>query len=307
MPVGNGRGGRGRRVPAEEHENHERWLVSYADMITVLMALFIVLYAMSQVDESKYQELKQSLRAGFGERGAMIHNSSSVLDGPGQTALSAIVPVNELDTLTTEERVIVDNAVARTDQLRRQRQEAEVRREADRLAEILRRLREALRRHDLEEDVRTSIDHRGLVLSLVSRHVVFDADLATLTARGRLVVDTLAPVLRDLPDPLQIDGHTNQVDVKPRYFPSDWDLSAARAITVLRHLHESGGVPNDRMAATAYGMEKPLVDPRRRGSQQINKRVDIVVLTSLPPETRALLDEIGVRHSMSAANQGGTS
>ncbi|WP_110208267.1 flagellar motor protein MotB [Nocardioides daejeonensis] len=282
-----------RRQVEEEHENHERWLVSYADMITVLMALFIVLYAMSQVDETKYEELKQSLRAGFGQSGAMMHEQRSVLDGQGQTAMSAMRPEAEMSSLTPEQVRIVDRAITRKEQLAQEQRAAEVDREVSRLQEVLSRLKKALEKRGLQDDVRASIDDRGLVVSLVSRHVVFDANLASLTERGRAVIDTLAPVLRDLPDALQIDGHTNQVKVKPKFFASDWDLSAARAITVLRHLNEVGRIPADRLSATAYGMERPLVDPTEPGSQRINKRVDIVVLTSLPPESRELLSEYG--------------
>ena len=115
---------------------------------------------------------------------------------------------------------------------------------------------------------RPCIDERGLVVSLVSQHVVFEPDVAELSARGIEVVDTIAPVLRRLDDPLQIDGHTNQVKVKPKYYPTDWELSAARAVTVLRHLHDVGGIPNERMTASAFGHEKPLIDPSKPGSQR---------------------------------------
>ena len=79
--------------------------------------------------------------------------------------------------------------------------------------------------------------------------------------------------------------------MKPKYFPTDWELSAARAVRVLRHLNEADGVPNSRMTASAFGHERPIVDPRRPGSQQINKRVDIVVRSGLPAETRALMKQ----------------
>ena len=88
------------------------------------------------------------------------------------------------------------------------------------------------------------------MVSLVSRHVVFEPDVAELSARGRDVVDTLAPVLRTLTDPLSIDGHTNQVKVKPKYYPTDWELSAARAVGVLRYLHSAWHVPSGRLTAT---------------------------------------------------------
>ena len=80
--------------------------------------------------------------------------------------------------------------------------------------------------------------------------------------------------------------------MKPKFYPTDWELSAARAITVLRHLNEVGGIPNDRMTASAFGHEQPLVDPSKPGSQAVNKRVDIVVQSDLPAETRALLDDV---------------
>lgn len=284
---------RAKRQIEEEHENHERWLISYADMITVLMALFIVLFAMSQVDDTKYQELRDSLRTGFGQSGAMMHEKSSVLDASGSVTLNDVVPQDELEAMTPEEIQLVDRALQRSKQLEQQQAAAQVAREVNRLEGVLKRLTKALRARGLADDVRASIDDRGLVVSLVSQHVVFHANLATLTDRGRRVLNTLSPVLRDLPDALQIDGHTNQVPVRPKYYQTDWDLSAARAITVLRHLNETGRIPNSRLSATAYGMERPLLSPKRAGSQRINKRVDIVVLSSLPPESRELLAKYG--------------
>jgi chemotaxis protein MotB len=186
----------------------------------------------------------------------------------------------------------VSKAIADHEDLKSQQQYAEAEQEVDRLKALLERLNRALARHHLQDDVQATIDDRGLVVSLVSRHVVFEPNLATLSSRGRLVVDTLAPVLRDIPDPLQIDGHTNQVKVKPKYFATDWDLSAARAVTVLRRMNEVDKVPAKRLTASAFGHEKPLVDPRKPGSQRINKRVDIVVLSTLPSETRALIADV---------------
>ena len=112
------------------------------------------------------------------------------------------------------------------------------------------------------------------MISLVSRHVVFEPNVASLTGRGQAVLDTLAPVLKDIPDKLQIDGHTNQVKVKPIYYPTDWELSAARAVTVLRHLSESGSIPGERMTASAFGHEQPArrpVEARVPGGQQARR------------------------------------
>jgi chemotaxis protein MotB len=284
--------GKGRRGGhEEEHENHERWLVTYADMVTLLMVLFIVMFAMSQVDEKKFNALKEGLAAGFGQSTSLLDGSSRLLEQPGTAVAAPIAPNEVAADLPPKEKAEVVKAVEKYDKLRQQRKQLSAEAEVARLDSIRKRLHAALAARGLEKDVQMAIDERGLVVSLVSRHVVFEANVAELSPRGREVVDALAPVLRELSEALDIDGHTNQVKVKPKYFPTDWELSAARAVRVLRHLNETGGVPNRRMTASAYGHERPIIDPRRPGSQQINKRVDIVVRSSLPAETRALMKQ----------------
>lgn len=293
-------GSRGRRQVEEEHENHERWLVTYADMVTLLMVLFIVMFAMSQVDERKFMELKDGLAAGFGASDGVLNGSDNLLDQPGVSAVDAPAPQAQFagtDELPGD--AAVQRAVEEVERQREQRRWAEARAEADRLDGLAKRIRGALRRRGLEDDVTTRLDERGLVLSLVSRHVTFRAHLASLSPRGERAVDALAPVLRDLPDPLQIDGHTNQVQVQPKYYETDWDLSAARAVTVLRRLQERWGIPADRLTASAFGGEKPLRDPGAPGSQAVNKRVDIVVVSSLPSRSRDLLEALAPRRGES--------
>jgi chemotaxis protein MotB len=276
----------------EEHENHERWLVTYADMVTLLMVLFIVMFAMSQVDQKKFDALKEGLAAGFGQSTSIKDGSSSILEQPGEAVAAPIAPNRFAIEVKEVKTSAVSKAIADHEDAQQEVRLADAKTEVDRLKALLERLNRALRAHHLEDDVQASIDPRGLVVSLVSRHVVFEPNLATLSPRGQLVIDTLAPVLRDIPDPLQIDGHTNQVKVKPKYYPTDWELSAARAVTVLRHLNEVDHVPATRMTASAFGHEKPLIDPAKPGSQRINKRVDIVILSTLPSETRALITQV---------------
>jgi len=301
MSAKGSRGRGGKRVHEEEHDNHERWLVSYADMVTLLMVLFIVMFAMSQVDQKKFLALRDGLASGFGQSVSVLDGSDAVLDEPGLQPMPPITPADlnvesiaggsSADARGQQLEQAVAEAVAKSKQLQNQRRYAEAAAEVDRLEDVRRRLLEALEKHGLLDDVRTRIDGRGLTVSLVSEHVVFAANMPTLTQRGKRVVDVLTPVLRDLPDRLQIDGHTNQVPVQPKYFATDWELSAARAVTVLRRLNEVGRIPNERLVAAAYGHEKPLMDPAREGSQVLNKRVDIVVLADLPEETQSLLSQ----------------
>jgi len=281
-----------RKEHHEEHENHERWLVTYADMVTLLMVLFIVMFAMSQVDQKKFNALKQGLAAGFGQSTSIQDGSESILEQPGMAAAAPIAPQKFAVEVKEVKTSQVSQAIADHEDREAEERRAEAAAEVDRLSDLLARLTAALRKHGLENDVQAMIDPRGLVISLVSRHVVFEPNLATLSTRGREIVDTLAPVLREIPDPLQIDGHTNQVKVKPKYFATDWELSSARAVTVLRHLNERDGVPAERLTASAFGHTKPLIDPSKPGSQAVNKRVDIVILSTLPSETRELIRDV---------------
>jgi chemotaxis protein MotB len=291
---------RPRREEHEEHENHERWLVTYADMVTLLMVLFIVMFSMSVVDERKFNALKAGLAAGFGQSTSVLEGSESILEQPG------VAPVEPVRSDVFPGAGPVDQMAHELVASQQQRY-ADAEAEVERFRRLMARLEAALRAQGLRGDVRAGIDERGLVLSLTSKHVVFRANLAELNARGERVLDALAPVLRSAPQSLRIDGHTNQVPVKPKYYPTDWELSAARAVTVLRHLNEAGRIPNERMSAAAYGHDKPLVDPDRPGSQHVNKRVDIIVLSDLPAATRELLDDVASRGNRKNDHAGGVS
>ncbi|MCL8027689.1 flagellar motor protein MotB [Nocardioides bruguierae] len=290
-----GHGGGGRRQKHEEHEeheNHERWLVSYADMVTLLFVLFVVLFAMAQVDQSKFDALAASLARGFGSGSPQVlSGQGSVMPEAGSQAIRSVAPLMDVGDLPPAQQQVVADALTREQQLEHDRALAGARSEVDRLAEVRDAIFAALDAEGLSADVRASFDERGLVLSLVSKHVVFESDLATLSPRGREIVATMAPVLRRLEDPLQVDGHTNQAAGAPRYYATDWDLSSARAITVLRLLEERFGISEDRLSAAGYGHTKPLLDPSLPRSQAINKRVDVVVLANLTAEEQELLAE----------------
>jgi chemotaxis protein MotB len=268
-------------------------------MLTLLMVLFIILFAMSTVDDAKYQQLKNGLADGFGRSLSILDGASRTIEDKGSIEQAGTSYDQLVDQLPRNERAAVQQAVDRTERLRTQRQYADAKNEVDRLVRLWHRMRAALRAHRLEGDVQAGLDERGLVVSLVSRHVVFEPNVADLTGRGREILDTLAPVLATLSEPIEIDGHTNQVKVAPKYYPTDWELSSARAVTALRYLQGSGRIPAHRLAASAFGHTKPLVDPGTPGSQAVNKRVDIVVLSQAPAETREKFTEI--RSELNAA------
>jgi chemotaxis protein MotB len=273
----------------EEHENHERWLITYADMITLLMVLFIVLFAISQVDQQRFIMLKEGMAAGFGQNASPFQGAEAVMPEDGT---QPILPGNPMSSEAERPAEIeqVSRSVAAEEDLedRYARAVAEV----ERLDGLRRRIDEALEKHGLRQDVRMKIDSRGLTISLVSRHIVFAPDVADLTPRGRRVLDVVAPILDEIPDSLDIDGHTNQEQVKPRYYATDWDLSSARAVTVLRYLEERRGIEGSRLSAVAFGHEKPLIDPADPRAKVLNKRVDVVVVSGADEATRALFETV---------------
>jgi len=284
--------GKKRVEEPEEHVNHERWLVTYADMLTLLMVLFIVMFAISQVDQKRFNQLKNGMAAGFGQSSSPFQGeTSSVMTQPGAEAVAPVRP-----TIDGSQPVNQDTAGQQTSSRsvgRTQEQAyAEAVAEVDRLTKLRDKIHRRLAAHGLENDVAMAIDERGLRISLVSRHIVFHNDVADMTARGHQVCNVIAPVLRELPNSIDVDGHTNQVKVKPKFYPTDWELSAARAVNVLRYLHEHGGISAAHMEAVAFGHTRPLMDPALPGAQELNKRVDIVVLSGAREDARKLFTRV---------------
>jgi chemotaxis protein MotB len=279
---------RGKKHEEEEHENHERWLVSYADMMTLLLVLFVVLFAMSQVDKEKFAALAKGLSASFGGPITVQPGPTpegSVLDGlPGAVDIaSAIAPD------ATVAQAEVDAAAAQAALAESQRVAAEAQAQYDELAAARDRIESALRVAGHEGAARFEIDERGLVVHIVADAVLFDAEEAVLRPEGRQILDAVAPALRDLPNQLGVEGHANHLAVTPGGpWPSNWELSAYRATTVVRYL-TGDGVPGARMVANGYSDTRPLVPPSDPNSITVNRRVDVVVLSDASAEAKELL------------------
>lgn len=275
----------------EEHENHERWLVSYADMITVLMALFIVLFAISQVDQEKFNALKQSLAMGFGTTATSVSVTTPMDSSGAQPSpidLQADIPRVLKNTSEKEIR----SAVSAADQARTDRLRQEAQHEVKNLSEVQRRIHEALKKRGLAGSVQFRIDERGLVVTIVTDKVVFAGDRADLLPAGQHILDAIGPELRTLPNSIEVDGHTNQLPVPTRNYPSAWELSAARASSVVRYLIAHEHLASKRLFAAGFGDERPLYPPSDPRAVTQNRRVEVVVLSTLPPESRALLPTV---------------
>ncbi len=278
----------------EEHENHERWLVSYADMVTLLMCLFIVLFAMSQVDKAKFAALASGLSASFGAPITALPGTTppgSVLDSlPAPADIATGIANGEVD------QAEVDKAAAQAAVQRAQNISAEAANAYDELAAARDKIDTALKEAGYGGAARYEIDERGLVVHIVADAVLFDAEEAVLRPKGRSILDAVAPTLTGLPNMLRVEGHANHLPVPPGgKWPSNWELSAYRATTVLRYL-AADGLAEARMYAAGYGSTQPLVPITDPAAITVNRRVDIVVLSNASAEANALLPGIDAAH-----------
>jgi chemotaxis protein MotB len=279
---------RGKKHEEEEHENHERWMVSYADMLTLLFVLFVVLFAMSQVDKDKFAALAKGLSESLGGPITVQPGPTpegSVLDGlPGAVDIaSAIAPDEEVT------KAELDAAAAQAALAEAQRVAAEAQSEYAELDSARNRIESALRMAGYEGAAQFEIDERGLVVHIVADEVLFDAEQAELRPEGRRILDSVAPTLRALPNDLGVEGHANHLPVTPGGpWPSNWELSAYRATTVVRYL-AGDGVPQERMAANGYSDTRPLVPDSDPNAVTVNRRVDVVVMSDASAEANELL------------------
>ncbi len=274
--------GHGRRRKGgheEEHENHERWAVSYGDMMTVLCALFIVLYSMSQVDQVKYEALAQSLAEGFNNKSASVLDGSdgvmpASVAGSPQAPAAPVEPVSAVDPAAASPADIAA-AIAEVDRLRQVQADIEAR-----LAAV-----------GMSNQVRYVIDERGLVMGLVANDVFFDDGSAVLQPAANTVLDAAAPVLLAIPERISVEGHANVIPASGRY-ATNWELSADRATQVLRHLVEADGLPAGRISATGYGDTRPLDPGASPEALATNRRVDLVIHSGLAETVRGLIPAV---------------
>jgi chemotaxis protein MotB len=203
----------------EEHVNHERWLVSYADMLTLLFVLFVVLFSMSSVDQKKFAELAAGLSAGFGAQSVAFQGQTSTMDSSGaSTQIMKIDPGSNpgngatgTQNMTEDQKEAVQRAVQAESRAKASQNAQAAAKEAENLKKIEEKISDALAKVKLLDQVRFTVDRRGLVVTVVTNEVVFDGNRANLQPGGAKILDAIAPTLAKLPNNIEVDGNTNQL------------------------------------------------------------------------------------------------
>jgi len=230
----------------EEHENHERWLVSYADFITLLFAFFVVMYSISSVNEGKFRTVSDSIKAAL-----------NPIVSPANTAVPFTIGQNKAEKVNPTIDTVKEPAVRR-------------------LREIMRSLKKETQLDIIQMKELTNGD---IVLTLPDT-VLFRAGEAVLLPEARPFIRAISEVLIDLDRHVRVEGHTDNVPISTAQFPSNWELSATRAVTVVRTLSEQYGLQADHLTAVGHADSRPLVDnltPENRGK---NRRVEIIILNN---------------------------
>lgn len=280
-----GHGRRRRGGGAQHEESNERWLLTYADMITLLMALFMVLFSISSVNISKYETLQKSLRAAFSGHilpgGTALDSSGSTTNSshqPTTVDMQAIVPSASQSPTTIEGSTKAGAASAASSaSAATAASEQNAQQEISEFERIKRELDAYAASHGFANKVDTTIERRGLVIRVLTDDLLFPSGQATLETRAYGLLDEIAQLLNvDETHPIDVEGNTDDVPIQSAQYPSNWELSTARASTVVRYLIAHGVGPA-RLTATGNADEHPLDSNATAAGRARNRRVEIVM------------------------------
>lgn len=232
----------------EEHENHERWLVSYADFITLLFAFFVVMYSVSAVNEGKFRTVSESIRAAL--RPVSNPDMSSALFSIGQYR-----PALRTPSIPGSKEIAI----------RHLRELVKSSQTASQFALI----------HMLEKE-------DGDIIITIPDNILFKSGEAAIRQEALSFLKGLASALLELNRHVRVEGHTDNVPIRTAQFPSNWELSATRAVMVVRVLSELYGVPSDHLAAIGYADTRPVAPNLMPDQRAKNRRVEVIILEHAP-------------------------
>ena len=232
-----------RRKPSHgEKDNAERWLLTYADLITLLLIFFIIMYALSNIDAKKFEAMAISIANAMG-------GSSSVMPFPGESIAPGVSTPEMPQT------------------------------ETDDFERLKAQLQQYIDENGLNSQVSVNLEERGIVLSFQDV-ALFPLGSAVLTPLARTLIDRVGVILIDTTPFIRVEGHTDNLPINTREFPSNWELSSARANSVVQALINDINFPPRRLSVTGYGEFRPQAANDTVENRQRNRRVDIVVLRS---------------------------
>lgn len=235
-----------------KHENNERWLLTYSDLITLLMIFFVIMYASSNVDKQKYKKLEDSFNSAFGGSQNVIGEGGTVSNSDDINVMPELAEPSSGNDSQTSSVTSID----------------ELKEDVDTI----------INSNNLSGEISTKIEERGLVVSLVN-NVFFDSAKATIRDDMREELIEVTKVLKGIDNYIRVEGHTDSLPIHNEEFNSNWELSSVRASNVVEFL-VGNGVNPEKLSAVGYGEYRPVADNSTDEGRGKNRRIDIVILDS---------------------------
>lgn len=226
-----------RRKKGDNKENLDRWLLTYADLITLLLAFFIVMYSMSRIDAKKFGKMSEALS------GVLSGGTTAVKQGAERGSLpgSGVLDIGHLKTLGHN-------------------------------------IQEAFDKAGKDKELNVEVSERGLVIHIMEQ-ALFREGSADLEDRARQTLELVGSQLRNLENHVRVEGHTDNKPINTARFPSNWELSSARATAVVKYFVDNFEIAPTRLSALGFGEFRPIAPNNTDENRSKNRRVDIVVLT----------------------------
>ena len=249
-----------RKQESDEHaDNHERWLVSYADFITLLFAFFIVMYAVSSVNEGKYRVLSSSLVSAF-----KSDNSSNL----APSKATEFSPISIQQSNQTDSIKLIDNLSSQKTK------------KQEKMKSMAKNILHALEPLVKDGQVRVTQSSLGITVE-INASVLFSPGQAKLADNSSLTLQAVAHVIKGHEHEIHVEGHTDNLPIQTENFPSNWELSSARASSVIRLFIENG-VEAHRLTAIGYGENRPIETNETPEGRKRNRRVTVMILSTDP-------------------------
>jgi chemotaxis protein MotB len=255
----------------EEHENEERWLLTYADMITLLMTLFMVMFAISSVNTSKFEALRMSLSEAVS--GKIVTGGPSIQQTGAEQKTDTSSPEPPIPSI--QPTVKTDSSSSKSSSSSSSSAAA---REQEDFKQLKRKIDAYAKDHGLQSKLQTNIVRRGLVIRLLTDKVLFASGSAQLEPSSTGLLTTIGHLLaQEVRHPIAVEGHTDSRPISSAQFPTNWELSTSRATRVVRYFIRQG-VAATRLQAAGLAAQRPIASNSNDAGRSRNRRVEIVLV-----------------------------
>ena len=242
-----------RKKPAES--GSPAWMTTYSELVTLLLCFFVLLYSMSQIDVARFEAVAESFR-----NRPIFFEGSSAIDFDYTNENATIRDRGDIEDLAKDHFDV--EAITSNERS---------------LESLLSEVEGFLEEHNLQEVISANRTAEGIVLILQER-ILFDTSEATIKAEAEPFLDKIALLLENIPNEIRVEGHTDNRQISTTQYPSNWELSGARASSTIRHLVEIGGFDQDRFTSVGYDETRPIAPNDSEENWQKNRRVEIVIL-----------------------------